>query len=351
MTSTKTTKTTQTDEASVTPITAAKGGRKPRQSRASRSAAQNAPKPPASDEPQGETLTDDERAQLAAHTDELRASASDDAGKDDEPKADPEPAPAPVLPEDEIPADQLVVLLTSDGFEVHKHGCRDIKRARKAGTIQNVFGLAGTWTSPRAIAAELYSDQIAEAGIDLDADADADISSYEAETNVRPCTGLTGRAARASTTTRTLDADAAAARAELLAERSAAADKATGKLAIPAGYVIHWAYPAGHSRLARTSDAPEGAAKWLARCDEHGTTKPAAGAKEARSLGARSQRVSWCKPCKIAADKKAAAAAKADSTSASTSDATTSAPATSDASTSDATSTSDDAGKGDDTTS
>jgi hypothetical protein len=96
---------------------------------------------------------------------------------------------------------------------------------------------------------------------------------------------------------RVLDADAAAARAELLATRTAAA---TDKLAIPAGYALHWAYPAGHSRLSRTADAPEGAPKWLARCDAHGTTTPADDAKSARALGSRARRAEWCKPCKAA---------------------------------------------------
>jgi hypothetical protein len=110
--------------------------------------------------------------------------------------------------------------------------------------------------------------------------------------------------------TRVLDADAAKARAELLDERTKAAEGETGKKAIPAGYVLHWSYPAGHSRLSRTDAAPEGAAKWLARCDEHGTTKPADSAKSARALGSRARRVEWCKPCATAAKAKAAAAAK-----------------------------------------
>jgi len=318
--------TTQNDS-NVTEITTAKGtGRKRSPSRASKSAARNAAKPNPEPQAQGETLTDDERAQLKAHTDELKASSptrgqhcgsveshdAHDFEQGDETLACP--GYAEQAPEPEI-TDALTVLLINGEFEVHKTGCRDIARARKAGKIQNIFGLGGEWSDPRAIAAELWSDQIAEAGIvftgDDAADAALDLSSYEAETNVRPCTGLTGRAARKSETTRVLDADAAKARAELLDARTKAAAEGGDKLAIPAGYVLHWSYPAGHSRLARTDDAPEGAAKWLARCDEHGTTKPADSAKAARALGSRSTRVEWCRQCKSDAAKKAKADDKA----------------------------------------
>jgi hypothetical protein len=106
---------------------------------------------------------------------------------------------------------------------------------------------------------------------------------------------------------RKLDADAAAARAKLLDERTKSASD------VPAGYVIHWAYPAGHSRLSRTSDAPADAPKWLARCDAHGTTTPASDAKSARALGARARRAEWCKPCAKAAAKHERDAAKAES--------------------------------------
>jgi hypothetical protein len=113
---------------------------------------------------------------------------------------------------------------------------------------------------------------------------------------------------------RVLDADAAAARAELLATRTAAA---TDALAIPAGYVLHWAYPAGHSRLSRSDAAPADAPKWLARCDEHGTTKPATDAKSARALGSRARRAEWCKPCARAVAAKAKATSKSTTSDAS----------------------------------
>ena len=131
--------------------------------------------------------------------------------------------------------------------------------------------------------------------------------------NTKPATTARSTSARRSTTrgtgTRKINAEAAEARAGLLAARAADAKDA---LAIPAGYQLHWAYPAGHSRLSRTADAPEGAAKWLARCDEHGTTKPAGSAKAARSLGSAKLRVTWCKQCKTAAAAKEREAAKRD---------------------------------------
>ena len=145
--------------------------------------------------------------------------------------------------------------------------------------------------------------------------------------NTKPATTARSTSARSpatkSTGTRKINAEAAEARAGLLAARAA---DAKDVLALPAGYKIHWAYPAGHSRLSRTDGAPEGAPKWLARCDAHGTTTPASDAKSARALGSRARRLTWCKPCATAA-KSRAAKSSASSKSTTTTSATTSKPA------------------------
>jgi hypothetical protein len=319
--------TAQNTPANVTDIKAATGKPK-RASRASKNAARNAAAPPVATPEQTAAAELRDAAQTASadalllDTDEARAAAAAavEAAK-----------PAAIT-------DALTVLLVDGDFEVHKTGCRDIERARNAHKISNEFGLSGDYItgSPdddtRAITAELWSDIIAEAVAEgTYADDAAAIDAYLANTTIRPCTGIKARA-RASETTRVLDADAAAARAALLDERAKAAEGAEGKLAIPAGYKLHWAYPAGHSRLARTDAAPEGSPKWLARCDEHGTTKPAAGAKEARSLGSRTNRVSWCSKCKTAAAKKERDASAKSSTTSDASASTSDAPATTDAS-------------------
>jgi hypothetical protein len=47
--------------------------------------------------------------------------------------------------------------------------------------------------------------------------------------------------------------------------------------------------------------------QWLTRCNYHGTTTGAANRKAGRALGGSRERVSWCKGCKTAAAKTAAA--------------------------------------------
>ena len=211
---------------------------------------------------------------------------------------------------------KLTALLTSDGFEIHRTGCKDIAKSKAAGVVQNAFTVNGAATQG-AVVYDVYGDQIDEStgeGLDYP-DTDAAVTAYAESVKFLPCSD--GKPADEPTPppadeppARVLDADAAAARALLLDERTKAAEG--DKLAIPAGYVMHWAYPAGHSRLARTDDAPEGSPKWLARCDEHGTTKAADSAKSARALGSRKVRPDWCKPCKTAATKATADKAKAD---------------------------------------
>jgi hypothetical protein len=47
--------------------------------------------------------------------------------------------------------------------------------------------------------------------------------------------------------------------------------------------------------------------QWLTRCNYHGTTTSAANRKAGRALGSAAARASWCKGCKTAAAKTAAA--------------------------------------------
>jgi hypothetical protein len=47
--------------------------------------------------------------------------------------------------------------------------------------------------------------------------------------------------------------------------------------------------------------------QWLTRCNLHGSTTPAANRKAGRALGSAAARATWCKGCKIAAAKTAAA--------------------------------------------
>ena len=63
---------------------------------------------------------------------------------------------------------------------------------------------------------------------------------------------------------------------------------------------------AGYDQLSKTSKDAEGAA-WLTRCNEHGSTTPAGNRKAGRTLGSAAQRATWCKGCKTAAAKTAAA--------------------------------------------
>jgi len=63
---------------------------------------------------------------------------------------------------------------------------------------------------------------------------------------------------------------------------------------------------AGFDQLAKAGKDAEGAA-WLTRCNLHGSTTPAGNRKAGRGLGSAAQRATWCKGCKAAAAKTAAA--------------------------------------------
>lgn len=63
---------------------------------------------------------------------------------------------------------------------------------------------------------------------------------------------------------------------------------------------------AGFDQLAKAGKDAEGPA-WLTRCNAHGSTAPAGNRKAGRGLGSAAQRATWCRGCKTAAAKTAAA--------------------------------------------
>src|SRR5262245_10613339 len=75
-----------------------------------------------------------------------------------------------------------------------------------------------------------------------------------------------------------------AAPKQTAAERLAALIKADPEraAAVP-GYDLRWPH-GGYDLLKRTADAPEGAAPWVVRCVEHGTTKDATDTKAGDAL-------------------------------------------------------------------
>jgi hypothetical protein len=83
-----------------------------------------------------------------------------------------------------------------------------------------------------------------------------------------------------------------------------AAVTASGK--VPAGYEPVWPHGA-YCLIRATSSAPEGSATWLVLCTAHGTTTQADNARDGDTKGTKANRQSWCKPCKAAAAKAAAA--------------------------------------------
>jgi hypothetical protein len=73
----------------------------------------------------------------------------------------------------------------------------------------------------------------------------------------------------------------------------------------PAGYRAVKITP-GFGQFVKTDNDAEGPA-WLTRCNAHGTTTPADNRKAGRGLGSAAARATWCKGCKTAAAKTAAA--------------------------------------------
>ena len=69
------------------------------------------------------------------------------------------------------------------------------------------------------------------------------------------------------------------------------------------GYAVVKTTP-GYDQLHATGDADPA---WLTRCNAHGTTTPAGNRKAGRALGSSAARAAWCKGCKTAAAKTAAA--------------------------------------------
>jgi hypothetical protein len=80
------------------------------------------------------------------------------------------------------------------------------------------------------------------------------------------------------------------------------------KLTAPAGYVVKW--PHGGYDLLKKTDKDAAGAAWLVRCNYHGTTKEVASAKEGDGLGSNAGRPSWCAKCKAHAEQLATAGAK-----------------------------------------
>jgi hypothetical protein len=73
----------------------------------------------------------------------------------------------------------------------------------------------------------------------------------------------------------------------------------------PAGYRAVKA-TASFDQFAKIDTSAEGPA-WLTRCNEHNTTTSADNRKAGRTLGSAAQRATWCRGCKSAAAKTAAA--------------------------------------------
>jgi hypothetical protein len=71
------------------------------------------------------------------------------------------------------------------------------------------------------------------------------------------------------------------------------------------GYAIVKTTP-GYDQLSKTSKDAEGPA-WLTRCNLHGSKTPAGNRKAGRTLGSAAARAQWCRDCKAAAAKTAAA--------------------------------------------
>lgn len=68
--------------------------------------------------------------------------------------------------------------------------------------------------------------------------------------------------------------------------------------AVP-GYELRWPHGA-YDLLKRTDKAPEGAAPWIVRCVEHGTTKDTTDTKAGDALGRKADRAGWCAKCRKA---------------------------------------------------
>ena len=129
-----------------------------------------------------------------------------------------------------------------------------------------------------------------------------------------------------STTPKVTDPAAEAAKAKARAEAAERAKARAAKSAartanipaevlalVPEGYSLLW--PKGVFGLCKRTGAEALAVDspaWLTLCYAHGTTHPAANARQAEAAGAQAERVTWCKQCKADKAKADKAQAKAD---------------------------------------
>jgi hypothetical protein len=65
------------------------------------------------------------------------------------------------------------------------------------------------------------------------------------------------------------------------------------------GYINRWPH-AGYDLFAKPKGETSSRAKWMVRCNAHGTWTPASSAGSGDALGSASGRKTWCAPCKAA---------------------------------------------------
>jgi hypothetical protein len=114
---------------------------------------------------------------------------------------------------------------------------------------------------------------------------------------------MTSTTAEPNTAAPDVDAEPAAKPARQRAERVARVD-VEGDV-VPEGYLALKDTPS--YRQFRKADPTAEGAEWLTQCVAHGTTTTAKNRKEGRAKGSASERALWCKKCKAAAAKTAAA--------------------------------------------
>jgi hypothetical protein len=218
-------------------------------------------------EPQGEALTDEERAALKTHTDELAAQAAS-------------------------------------------------HQATRATWRQHGNPLAG-WEffgtavkTPQAKGAKVAKVEVDPQGVTLLARGGKLIQRFGSATKfwaVVPAEATRQQAPEPKAKVERTVAEGRTSAAERLAA-ALAGDSAHAPA--PQGYEIRWP-KGGYDLLKRVAGAPEGSPAWLVRCNEHNLTTPSEGGKAGDALGTKAGRLGWCSGCQAAAKAQAQAEAKA----------------------------------------
>lgn len=300
----------QGQEATVTDISQAKPRRQNRTSKAAQQAALEAVQAnlDAAQEqvlngPQGEPLTDDERAQLKAHTDQL---AADQLAADQASGEAPTPAEVQALvDEDSSKAADIRAAAAQVGIPT---------RATWKQHQNPVSGWTFLGTSVKAPAEK--GTKVAKVEVDPQG-----LTLFTRGRGYQPIEG--GRFGTATKFWALVPADAvlqaapqpkatstprpvAEGRTSAAAQLAAAVSGPNAHQPAPEGYEIRWP-KAGADLLKATSTAPEGSSPWLVRCNLHQTTKACTGTKDGDQLATKAGRLTWCSGCQKAAKDQAKA--------------------------------------------